>query len=475
MQATTTERNASVNRVLILTLVLNVIVAAGKIVIGALTGALAISADGVHSLIDGASNVIALVAVRVAGKPPDADHPYGHRRFETIAALAIGILLLIAGWEIGSQAVGSLLAGGARAPEIDGLAFAVMIATLIVNIGVNRYERRAGEQLKSEVLLADAAHTGADILVTISVLVSMALTLAGFAWADAIAALAVVLFIVRAAWQVLNGAGGVLVDRAPISAETITAAARVTGVERVVRVRSRGTADAATVDVDVEVAPTLTADRAAVIADAIRTRLEDRLTGIAEVEVHFAPRTSSPILDAHASIALDEVVFVARMRADALGLSAHEVRLFEDAESDVDGVSLELHVEVMPGQTLAAAHERVTRLEQDIAAQLPNVARIVTHIEPALSDVPLSPHGVDDGGALIDAALSLLRAADPDAGWHDAHLSALDGGSALTIHAALPADLSVEDAHTRAEAAETLLRVRLPQLRRVTIHTEPRE
>jgi cation diffusion facilitator family transporter len=284
------ERAAHVNRVLAITLALNFAVAFGKIGVGAFTGLLAVSADGVHSLIDGAGNILALAASRIARQPPDADHPYGHRRFETIAALAIGVLLVLAAWEIGSAALERLIAGVSEVPALNGIAFAVMLATLIVNIGVNRYERRAGKRLKSELLLADAAHTGADIGVTISVLISMGLTALGVAGADAVAALVVVVFIGRAAWQVLKGAGGVLVDRAPLSPDAITAAARVAGVERIVRVRSRGTADAATVDVDIEVASTMTVDRAAAVADAIRARLADRLGGIAEVEVHFAPR-----------------------------------------------------------------------------------------------------------------------------------------------------------------------------------------
>ncbi|PJF24708.1 MAG: cation transporter, partial [Phototrophicales bacterium] len=217
-----------VRRVLAITLMLNLTVAAGKIIVGAVTGALAISADGVHSLIDGASNVMALLANRAASKPPDEQHPYGHRRFETVAAFGIGVLLLLAGWEIITEAVGRL--GGEHAPDLTPLAFAIMIATLIINIGVTTYERRMGEKLKSELLLADAAHTRSDVYVTISVLVSMGLVAAGLGWADSLAALVVVGFIVKAAYGVLRSAGDVLVDRAPLDGRWIAAeAAQIPG------------------------------------------------------------------------------------------------------------------------------------------------------------------------------------------------------------------------------------------------------
>src|SRR5262245_30019586 len=146
-----TETRQQVRRVLLMTLGLNVLVAAAKIVIGLVSGALAITADGVHSTIDASSNLIALIANRIADRPPDADHPYGHRRFETLAGLGIGVLLLITALEIVSNAVSRLTDGGAKA-EMTPLDFAVMIGTLAVNLFVTTYEKREGRRLRSELL-----------------------------------------------------------------------------------------------------------------------------------------------------------------------------------------------------------------------------------------------------------------------------------------------------------------------------------
>lgn len=454
-----------VQRVLVVTLVLNLAVALSKIIIGYWSGALSITADGFHSLVDGSSNVIALAANRIAQRPPDADHPYGHRRFETIAALGIGGFLLITAFEIISSAVGRL-GGNGEAPTLTPLTFAVMLGTLAVNLFVTIYEGRAGRRLRSELLIADATHTRTDVWVTISVLVSMTLIgLLGWVWVDTAAALVIVALILRAAWQVLRQTGRVLVDTAPYTPEQLTAwVEQVPSVEQVVRARSRGSADDVHVDIDVQVAPEMTADHTAAVAQAIRKQLDQSVEGIAEVEVHFIP----------AERGQQDYALLARARADALGLATHEVRLSEGK----NGKILEMHVEVPPQETLGSAHERVSQLERDVQAGLPDVVEVVTHIEPARkSELPIPESEVmnDHALALKAQVLELLERHYPEAEWHRLWIAPSDDGFALTMHVTLPSLISVEAAHRIAEAAETMLRVELAQIERVTIHTEPPE
>lgn len=450
-----------VGRVLVITLVLNLIVALGKIVVGALSGVLAISADGFHSLIDGASNIVALVANRVANKPPDANHPYGHRRYETLAALGIGALLMLTAWEIVSGALERLQSGDM--PEITAITLAVPALTLVVNIFVSRYERREGQRLKSELLLADAENTGADVYVTLSVLLStLAVHFLGWAWIDPVAALVVVVLIARAGLKVLRQTGRVLVDTAPYKPEMLTRIVQAApGVREVARVRSRGSVDDAHVDIDVRVAPETTADRSAAIAENIRRLLQEDLSGIREVEVHFLPDAGAPL----------DYTLTARAHADALGLYTHEVRVSEGP----DGVMLEMHVEVPPNQTLADAHEQVSQLEDEVRASLPDVDEVVTHIEPALE--PLTAYMDDNASAdqLRDDAESFLYRHYPQGDWHDLRITPYEDGYAIALHTVLPAETTVQAAHDQAEAAEVLLRSRFDQLRRVTIHTEPPE
>lgn len=449
-----------VRRVLLITLLLNFAVAIGKIVLGLLTGALSITADGFHSLVDGSSNIIALVANRIAERPPDEQHPYGHRRFETIAALAIGVFLLLTAWEIISSAF-ERLGGAGEAPEITPVSFVVMLATLAVNLFVSRYEAREGRRLKSEILTADAAHTSTDVFVTVSVLASMAaITLFGWIWVDTAAAIVIVALILRAAWHVLRQTGSVLVDTAPYPAERLTSIVQeLPSVEEVLRARSRGPADAAYIDIDVQVAPETTTSHTAAIADAIRDKLNSELDGVAEIEVHFAP-------NGHAQA---DFALTARAAADALGLLTHEVY---ESESD-RGKVLELHVEVPSGLTLDEAHQRVSQLEHDIQQKLPSVVEVITHIEPRKHTIGGSNPEDSQCSTIEKTAWSLLRTRFPHVDWHDLRVRPQDGRFALTMHVALPHQITIEAAHDIAEAAETALRSEIPELERVTIHTEP--
>jgi cation diffusion facilitator family transporter len=399
-----------------------------------------------------------LFANRVAGKPPDENHPYGHRRFETIAALAIGILLLITAWEIITSAINRLITG--ETPEVSLLVFVVLLGTLVVNLFLSRYEKREGERLKSELLIADAANTGADVFVTLSVLVSMVLVSLGFAWADPLAALLIVVLIGRAAWQILRQTGGVLVDLAPFPTEQLIDLVKdVPSVRRVVRARSRGPASAAQIDIDVEVAPEMTADHTAAIAAAIEENLRRKFDGISEVEVHFIPTQG----------AQPDYALTARAAADALGLATHEVRVAEAPQGKI----LEMHVEVPPGQTLGAAHKQVSTLEQHVRASLPDVADVVTHIEPALTAVP---HSASQPSATLERDVpALLSRHFPGMRWHHFRVSPYDDGYAVIMHVTLPAQMTVEEAHQLAEAAEILVRTEFPSVGRVTIHTEPPE
>src|SRR6185436_18378387 len=149
------DRYAAVSRVLLRVLVLNLAVAAAKIIFGYATGAISILSDGFHSLTDSASNIVGLIGVRAAGQPPDADHPYGHRKYETVAAAAVTVFLLLVMIEVLRNAF-NYVTGRSAPTHISTASFAVMAITVGVNLFVISYESREAERLGSEVLLADA-------------------------------------------------------------------------------------------------------------------------------------------------------------------------------------------------------------------------------------------------------------------------------------------------------------------------------
>jgi cation diffusion facilitator family transporter len=440
-------------------MLLNLSVAAAKLIVGSITGSLSMVADGFHSGMDSTSNLIGIAGTTIAGRPPDADHPYGHRRFETLATLAIGGLLLLAGWEVLKTAIERLFTGGSV--TTSPISFGVMLATMAVNIIVMIFESARGKALHSDLLLADATQTRADFFVSISVLVGLAGAVFGLNWLDTLMALLIVVMIGRAAYGILRKTTLILTDAIAVDPDAIRRiVATIPGIDNVIRVRSRGPSNSIYADVDVQVQPATTTDRAQAIAREISQRVQSAFEGVTEVQVHFAPHHDAPA----------DRTLVARAAADALGLSIHEVTEILTSE----GLTLEMHVEVPPTLTLGEAHRQVSELEDRVRTDLSDIKNVITHIEPA-SGQPGAVLQTTRAIAQRDQAISIAKSLYPDAYWHDSTIRPVMGGYAMTLHCWLPATMSVQEAHTIAEQVETQIRAELPQIQRVTIHTEPPE
>lgn len=278
----------AVRRVLWTTLALNLLVASAKLVYGLQAGLLAMAADGVHSFLDGGSNIVGLVGVSAARRPPDRDHPYGHRKFETFAALSIGGMLLLASWEILKAAWGRL--PGGTVPEVGGLGYFVMIVTMAVNLGVSLYERREGLRLKSEVLLADSVHTRSDLLTSATVLVALVAAQLGWGLLDPLATFAIVAWIAYSAFGVMRPALATLADESRLDAAALDALVMaVPGVRDVHRIRTRGSMDEIFVDLHLQVDPSLSVSEAHQVAHAVEAAIRAEHREVVDVLAHVEP------------------------------------------------------------------------------------------------------------------------------------------------------------------------------------------
>lgn len=281
-------RGRKVRRILWGVLWANLFVVAVKVVVGVRAGSLAVLGDAAHSGVDALNNVVGLAAVRVAHAPPDEEHPYGHAKFETLAALAVVSFLSITVFEISSGAIGRLLEGGVK-PSVDRSTFLLLVGTMAVNVLVAVSEARWGRRLESQFLSADARHTSADVLVTISVIGGLALVTLGWESADAWLALVVAVLIARSGWQILRGTVPVLVDSRAVEAGRIRRFIRgVPGVLEVTDVRSRGhLGGEARAELTVIVDGAISVETGHGIADDVERRL--RAEGFAGVVVHVEP------------------------------------------------------------------------------------------------------------------------------------------------------------------------------------------
>ena len=283
-----TDRYSSVSRVLFLVLWVNLAVAIAKITLGYLTGAVSILSDGFHSLTDSASNVVALVGVAIARRPPDANHPYGHRKFETMASVGILVFLILVLVQVLSASVDRLLNGGS--PRVFPEGIGLMVATLAINLGVVWYELREARRLGSEVLRADAKHTRSDVLTSIAVLGALFGVWFGYPLLDPLAALFVAGFIGHACWSIAREASGILSDQIVIAEDDVRAVVQsVAGVLGCEKIRTRGAADHAFLDLHLWLDGTTPLQDAHATSHIVKDRLMTRFPQLADVVIHIEP------------------------------------------------------------------------------------------------------------------------------------------------------------------------------------------
>lgn len=282
------DRYRSVVRVLYRVLFLNLAVAIAKIALGYLTGAVSVLSDGFHSLTDSAANVVALVGVSVARRPPDQNHPYGHRKYETMASLGILVFLVIVLIEVMTAAFDRFRTGAV--PKVFPEGIGVMVVTLVVNLVVVSYELRHGRMLKSEVLLADAKHTRSDVLTSGTVIAALIGVSLGYPLLDPLAALLVAGFIGRACWEIAQDASHILADEIVIAEDAVREVVQsVPDVLGSHHIRSRGSADHVFLDLHIWLRGDTPLEAAHATSHVVKDQLMARFPQIVDVVIHIEP------------------------------------------------------------------------------------------------------------------------------------------------------------------------------------------
>ncbi len=282
------DRARQISTVLWVTLVLNLAVAVLKVLWGLATRCMAITADGVHSFSDGASNVIGLIAIRIAGHPADRDHPYGHQKFETLASVVLAFMLTVVAFGIMRESIVGFLEK--RTPEVTPASFFLMAFTFIVNLFVVWYERKKGRALQSDLLISDSWHTVTDVFVTLGVFAALAAIQFGVPGADSVFSFAIAIVILVTAFLILKHSMDVLVDRAVIETGQIEKIVRaVEGVRDCHEVRTRGRKDSVYVDLHVLVDDRMTVIDSHHLANIIEHNVREGIPGVCDVVVHIEP------------------------------------------------------------------------------------------------------------------------------------------------------------------------------------------
>jgi cation diffusion facilitator family transporter len=283
------ERYSEVSRVLLKVLALNLSVAAAKIGFGYATGAISILSDGFHSVTDGASNIVGLVGVRAARRPADADHPYGHRKYETVAAAAITLFLVLILIEVLRNAFNHLT-GRTLPHEISAASFVVMLVTVGVNLYVGRLEERHAKRLGSEILAADALQTRSDVWTSVTVIIALVGARFGVPILDPLAAIVVAGFIGYAGYQIALATTRILSDRVVIAESDLEAVVMsVPGVLGCHHIRTRGSTDHVFLDLHVWLPGEMRLADAHELSHVVKDRLMVRYPQIADAIIHIEP------------------------------------------------------------------------------------------------------------------------------------------------------------------------------------------
>ncbi len=460
------ENFRAIRRVLWITLGLNLLATAAKLIVGYWTGSLSLIADGFDSVFDSASNVIGLAGIYLAAQPADEDHPYGHRKAETMTALIIASLLFLTTWELIQSAVERLRDPALIQTEVNIWSFGALLVSIVVHLTVVWYELRAGRRLHSDVLVADALHTRADIFVSLSVIGGLIAVRLGYPLADPILALVIALFIAKIGIDIIRESSPTLMDRVAMPTDQVEQIAlSVPGVLSCHRVRSRGHEQAVYADLHIQVDPAMSTEQAHAIAHEVQRRLHKRRPDIQDVTIHVEPFGSLPEEPSQ-----EEIAVQLRRLTDGLGMEIHDVWAYE-----VDGrYYMEVHLEADGTLPLRQAHEMASSLEERAHAEIPHLAELTIHIEPQGQLILASDPGLEET-QVAQAVQRVINDTLNAEACHQVRVRRGYEGWAVSMHCRLPGEIPLAEAHRISTRLETRLQEEVPGLERVVIHTEPQK
>ncbi|MBV9261693.1 MAG: cation-efflux pump [Pseudolabrys sp.] len=434
-----------------------------KGIVGLLTGSLGLLSEAGHSLIDLGATIMTYVAVRVSGKPADAEHHYGHGKIESISALAETAMLFLLSGVVIWEACKRLFAHEGHGHAVDPTvwAFAVIVASIVIDFFRARALTHTAEKTSSHALEADALHFSSDLWSSFAVLIGLGGVWFGLSWADSAAAVVVAMLVCIAGWRLGKRTIDTLTDVAPkgIVEHVTSIAQRVPGVVSVDQIRAREVGDTTFVDLAVTVSRTLPLERVNELkkqaVHAIGRALSNAQVTVTTEAVALSDET-----------VLERVMVIARNRALAVHhVTVHKMR---------DRLLISLDLEVDGRLPLGEAHRVADELEHAIEQELGAEVEVETHIEPLQ---PENAQGREAPPERINAVTIALSESAAEGRTirdiHDVRVRETDEGEIVNFHCRVDPALSVQDVHEKVDEIERALRRKSPSVKRVIGHAEP--
>lgn len=434
--------------------------AAAKFAVGIAIGSVAMISEALHSTVDLIATVITWIVVRVADKPADAEHHYGHGKLESLSALGIIALLYILAGGIVVEAYGRLQEG-AVPPTLSAVPFVVLIVDIFVNVWRARALHSTARETNSQALAADALHFASDVLGSSAVIIGLILIWLGYDWGDAAAAIAVAVLISLLGVRLGRETIETLLDQAPKGVPEIAEKAirSVDGVIDVERLRMRMVGPTHFIDATVHVPRTYPIDR----IDEIKRKAQAAITKVLrDADLTF---TAIPVARDNESVR-ERIMVIARNR----GLAIHHVTVHDLGDKLIVSIDLEVDAD-MP---LADAHEVTRELEHATREEFGSDVEVDTHIEPL---EPELPHGTDaDPARVAEIQRALTELAAKGGAIHDVHnvrVRNTEAGEIVNFHCRATPSMTVSAVHENVDEIERALRRAYPTVKRVISHAEP--
>lgn len=441
-----------------------VILTGMKLTVGFWTNSLGILSEAAHSGLDLVAAAITFFAIRIADRPPDKEHNFGHGKVENFSALIETLLLLLTCVWIIYEAVHRLRIGSV---EVDASvwAFATLIVSIAIDFSRSRALKRVAIKYDSQALEADALHFSTDIWSSCVVLLGLASVrfgeYYGIVWLakmDAIAALGVAVIVVWVGGQLIYKSVYELIDSVPAEiSRRIEEAARVIGVLDIRKIRTRKSGPTVFAEIDVVVENCLTIERTHEIANMIESAVREAVRG-ADVVVHTEPIEDDP----------SDAGVLAKTLAQRFNMAAHNVRC-----TNTGSRTLELHLEVDRALSLEAAHKQVSCFENEFLKKRQDFGRVISHIEPVIAETALLKVDEDLHAQVRKTANEFFKKNHIRCNAHDVSVSRSGQMLYISLHCAMDGHISVVDAHDLSTRLELYLHTQVPIIGEVTIHVEP--
>ena len=431
----------------------------GKLVAGLLSGSLALISEAGHSLLDTGATILTYYAVKIAGKPADDEHHYGHGKVEAVAALCETGLLIALAVAVVIEAVRRLTGHEAGAVDANWLTYSVLVVAITVDFIRWRSLKKIAAETRSDALAADALHFSSDMVGSFLVLLGLIATTFGFKQGDALAAIGVATFIAIAGYRLGRQTIETLIDMAPEGyAERVRAAAlQVPGVVGVDTVRVRNVGSHVFGEIAIAVPRTIPIEKAIPIKDAVSAAIREAAPE-ATITVTANPRA----LDNET--VLERVLLIAARRK----LAIHHLTIQE-----IDGIkSVSLDLEIDGRLSHGQAHEIASQLGAAIREEMGPDIEVETHIEPMEPNELSGTEAPLDTTQAIAASLERHASGSPVNNVHNVRARRNAAGLVVNYHCRVDPTLTVEDVHAAVDALDRKVRAEFPAITRIVGHAD---